>query len=197
MGFPQRCQYRRNALLLICVTHLWRVRIKNLLCAISYWLSVHEVGGGLVQLRDRWMEERTRETKAKKKPQGRKGKRGKRAALKLQLRLLHQSDPVRYKTNQCRQLGCGDWQQLHWSQMEMKLQSDAFTYISSVFVVLCTITHPYHSLNSLNEMIHQNQISTTGMAMIFTWHLLKIQTEIWLCNSLSSADGNSKVLSCV
>lgn len=63
--------------------------------------------------------------------------------LKLQLRCIHPSDLTH--TDQCSQLGCFDWQQLHWPQMEIELQcyppSLLFLqdYVSSVNLCVCVL----------------------------------------------------------
>lgn len=131
MGFPLCCQYRRNALLLICVTQPQtsanqKLGICHLLLTVSSW------GGSRFSWAetDEWNRERDKQ--GKEKCQGRKRqerkKEEKSSTQVVQLRCFHQSDPVRCKTNQCGQLSCCDWQQLHWSQMEMELQCYPFIY---------------------------------------------------------------------
>ena len=114
----------------------------------------------LAELRQmEWRGERERErSQTQRGASGEKGlerKEEKSSALRLQLRCFHPSDLIRSKTNQCSQLGCFDWQQLHRPQMETELQFYLFIHTCLCWCVCVCVSSCIHIIlcNNLVSII--------------------------------------------
>lgn len=84
MGFSLRCQCRRDALLSICVAHLWWALIKNLFKICHLLLAVRSWRGEEEALADE-TDEGKRETRQRSR-----GRKGKREWKRKSSRCIHQ-----------------------------------------------------------------------------------------------------------
>lgn len=186
MGFSQLCQYRRDALPSIGVAHLWWVLIKNLFKIWHLLLAVRSWGRGRLQCSwDRWREERKRETRQRQTSgeKGQKKRKEERGKEQCSSCSFHQSDLIRSKTNQCIQLGCFDWQQLHWFQMEMGLQYYPL-YTHGLHTIFTGLSHPYHPLN-WSYIWNKIYIIIILRLTVISWrHLFKISRLLRLYQDL-------------